>query len=64
MASPCAEDIAADKPQTAIEQGDRIENQINMPADCAEMGRPRRKRGTRELVISQTPFVVVYQVRQ
>jgi len=27
------------------------------------MGRPGRKKGTRELVISRTPFVVVYRAK-
>ena len=28
-----------------------------------QMGRPGRLRGTRELVISRTPFIVVYRVK-
>lgn len=27
------------------------------------MGRPGRKQGTRELVISRTPFIVVYRLK-
>jgi toxin ParE1/3/4 len=55
--------IAGDNPQAAIDQGDRIEHQVNMLADYPDMGRSGRKRGTRELVVNQTPFIVVYRVR-
>lgn len=55
--------IAIESPQAAIDQGDRIEHQVNMLTDYPEMGRTGRKRSTRELVIVQTPFVVVYRVR-
>jgi toxin ParE1/3/4 len=34
-----------------------------MLGDFTEAGRPGRKRGTRELVISRTPLVVVYRIR-
>lgn len=55
--------IADNSPQAAIDQGDRIEHKVNMLADYPEMGRSGRKRDTRELVINQTPFIVVYRVR-
>ena len=32
-------------------------------ADFPEMGQPGRRRGTRELVISGTPYIVVYRIR-
>lgn len=47
----------------AVTQGDRIGEQIDMLLQHPQMGRPGRKKGTRELVISRTPFVVVYQVK-
>jgi toxin ParE1/3/4 len=56
--------IAADNVSAAIEQGDRIQHQVNLLADHPAMGRVGRKRGTRELVISRTPFVIVYRVRR
>ncbi|CAN7684097.1 type II toxin-antitoxin system RelE/ParE family toxin [Phyllobacterium sp. LjRoot231] len=56
--------IAADNVNAAIEQGDRIQHQVNLLADHPVMGRVGRKRGTRELVISRTPFVIVYRVRR
>lgn len=55
--------IAQRSPRTAIIQGDRIEDQLNDLLMHPEMGRPGRKEGTRELVISRTPFVVVYRIR-
>lgn len=56
--------IAQDNPKAAIEQGDWIERQANQLIEHPEMGRPGRKRGTRELVISRTPFIAVYRVKQ
>jgi toxin ParE1/3/4 len=55
--------IANENPKAALDQGDRIEQQIDMLADFPEAGRPGRKHGTRELVIGRTPFIVVYRVR-
>lgn len=53
--------IANENLQAAIDQGDRIEERVNMLADYAELGRPGRRSGTRELVVTQTPFVIVYR---
>jgi toxin ParE1/3/4 len=55
--------IAQDNPQAAIEQGDRIERQVTMLAEHPDMGRAGRMKNTRELVISRTPFIVVYRVK-
>lgn len=55
--------IAQDNPGAAIEQGDRIAHQVAMLAEHPEIGRAGRKQGTRELVISRTPFIVVYRLR-
>ncbi len=55
--------IAQDNPGAAIEQGDRIEHQVATLVEHPEMGRAGRKQGTRELVISRTPFIVVYRIR-
>ena len=53
--------IAADNPLAAADQDDQIERQVNMLLQHPKMGRPGRIKGTRELVISHTPFVVVYR---
>ena len=55
--------IAQDNPLAAISQDEQIEHQVDMLMQHSLMGRPGRKKGTRELVISSTPFVVVYRVK-
>lgn len=55
--------IATESPHAAIDQGDGIEHQVDMLAEYPEMGRVGRERGTRELVVVKTPFVVVYRIR-
>ena len=55
--------IAQDNPLAAITQGDLIKAQMDQLIEHPQMGRPGRKKGTRELVISRTPFVVVYRVK-
>lgn len=55
--------IAQDNPLAAISQDEQIEHQVDMLMQHPQMGRPGRQKGTRELVISRTPFVVVYRVK-
>ena len=56
--------IAKDSPRGAIEQGDRLSHQVNqLVREPTLSGRPGRKKGTRELVISRTPFIVVFRVK-
>lgn len=55
--------IAQENPKAAIKQDDSIENQTDQLVEHPEMGRPGRKQGTRELVISQTNFIVVYRIK-
>lgn len=55
--------IAAQNVTAALDQGDRIEHGVDLLAEQPELGRVGRKGGTRELVIPQTPFIVVYRVR-
>ena len=55
--------IADDNPLAAADQDDEIERQVNMLQDHPKMGRPGRVKGTRELVISSTPFVLVYRLK-
>ena len=55
--------IAQDNQGAALDVLDRIEHQTDMLLDHPELGRPGRKQGTRELVISRTPFIAVYRVR-
>lgn len=55
--------IAQDNLLAAVSQGDRIEEQVDMLIDHPKMGRPGRKKDTRELVISHTPFIMVYRIK-
>ena len=55
--------IAQDNPLAAISQDQEIERQINVLLAHPKMGRPGRVTGTRELVISSTPFVVIYRLQ-
>ena len=55
--------IVYDSPKAAIAQGDRIESQVETLGAYPELGREGRVAGTRELVVSRTPFIVVYRVR-
>jgi toxin ParE1/3/4 len=55
--------IANDHPIAAIEQGDEIEAQTSLLKDHPRMGRPGRVKGTRELVIVRSPFIVAYRIK-
>ena len=55
--------IAQDNPLAAIGQDEEIERQVNMLLQQPKMGRIGRLKGTRELVISRTPFIVVYRLQ-
>lgn len=55
--------IAQDNAKAAIEHGDRIAQQVSQLIAHPEIGRAGRKQGTRELVISRTPFIVVYRIK-
>ncbi len=58
-----AEYIARDNPQAAARIVERIAASIDRLATHPASGRPGRVPGTRELVISGTPYVVPYRVR-
>lgn len=55
--------IAIDNPLAAADQDDEIEYQINMLLEQPKLGRPGRVKGTRELVISSTPFIAIYRLK-
>ena len=55
--------IATNDPLAAISQDEEIEQQTNLLATQSEMGRIGRAKGTRELVISRTPFIAVYRIK-
>ncbi len=55
--------IARDRPDAAARQVEPIVAAAAMLAEFPEMGRAGRRRGTRELVVSRTPYLVPYRVR-
>lgn len=55
--------VAADKPQAALEQDASITSAVARLGAFPRMGRTGRMRGTRELVVSGTPFIVVYRIQ-
>ena len=55
--------IAADNPDAAARTIATIVEAVEMLKDFPALGRPGRISGTRELVISGTPYTVPYRVR-
>jgi len=55
--------IAKDNLSAALSQLDEIEGQTDRLADYPKLGRPGRVKGTRELVVNRTPFIVVYRIK-
>ena len=58
-----AEYIARDDPEAAARTVERIVTSVEKLGDYPASGRPGRVPGTRELVISGTPYLVPYRVR-
>ena len=54
--------ISQDNPEAARRIVRRLWTAVKSLAEQPEMGRPGRVHGTRELVVSDTPFVVPYRV--
>ena len=54
--------IAADNPGAASEVAARILGAVELLREQPSVGRPGRVPGTRELVISGTPYIVAYTV--
>jgi plasmid stabilization system protein ParE len=52
--------IATDSPAAASRVAQKIWNCVQLLADQPSLGRPGRVAGTRELVISGLPYIVVY----
>ena len=55
--------IAQDNPRAAVSMAGHVLESVEYLAAYPNLGRVGRVRGTRELVVSGTPFVVVYRVR-
>ncbi|MGD0521015.1 MAG: type II toxin-antitoxin system RelE/ParE family toxin [Terracidiphilus sp.] len=54
--------IEADSPRAAISVDDHIQACVENLKQFPEMGRPGRIEGTRELVISNTPYIAAYRI--
>jgi toxin ParE1/3/4 len=54
--------IAERNPWAAIDMGDAIEVAVRHLIGHPQIGRPGRVNGTRELVVSGTPYVIAYRV--
>ncbi len=54
--------IEADNPRAAIAVDERIEKLTQTLARFPGSGRPGRIEGTRELVISRTPYIAAYRI--
>ncbi len=56
--------IAKDKPSAAIKVVLRIIEAVEILSDSPGIGRQGRIEGTKELVVSDTPYIVPYRVRK
>lgn len=56
--------IGSENPRAALRQLAEIERRTDLLAEYPEIGRSGRLRGTRELVITGTPFLAIYRIRQ
>lgn len=56
--------VATENPEAAEAMADRVREAVLYLADYPSLGRSGRIQGTRELVISGTPFIVLYRVRE
>ncbi len=54
--------IVQDNPLAAVDVDERIREQTEQLAVFPEIGRPGRTPGTRELVVSHTPYLVAYRM--
>ena len=58
-----AEYIARDNPAAAYRVVDAVTTAVDRLAEYPALGRAGRVLGTRELVISDTPYIIPYRVR-
>ena len=60
--SDAGEFISSDNPKAARDMAVRVREAVEYLLEHPNLGRTGRIRGTRELVISGTPFIVVYRM--
>jgi len=58
-----AEYISARNPQAARRIMAAIRSATNGPLEFPEIGRPGRVTGTRELIVTGTPFIIPYRIK-
>ena len=54
--------VAIDSPSASRRLSERVFAAVDYLLDFPEIGRPGDRRGTRELVVTGTPYIVVYEV--
>lgn len=55
--------IASEDPRAARTMAGRVQEAVEYLREHPNLGRAGRLRGTRELVVSGTPLIIVYRVR-
>jgi toxin ParE1/3/4 len=55
--------IAQDNPAAAVRVVLKIRAAVAQLAESSLIGRPGRVEGTRELIVLQTPYIVIYRVK-
>ena len=55
--------VAERNPQAALDMANAIRVATDRLANYPRMGRPGRVRGTRELVVPRTPYIVIYEIK-
>lgn len=55
--------VAQDGPQAAVALVKRVLNMVDALAEHPAVGRPGRVPGTRELIITGTPYLIPYRVK-
>lgn len=55
--------IAKDKPSSANRIAKRILNAADLLSQHPHLGKPGRVPGTRELIVSSTPYIIPYRVK-
>lgn len=55
--------VARDKPEAAQRLAGRLRKAVEVLAEQPGIGRPGRVPGTRELVVTNTPYLIPYRVR-
>jgi len=55
--------IAEENPEAAVRLAFEIRDQVFLLSQYPEIGRSGKLKGSRELVIHRTPYVVIYRIR-